>query len=148
VALGRKLHTEMIATTIFVFFTLLLRSVFSTMCAPTCKNLGQQLLISARTLLFAIHLTAPNRYAAAFTLQDYGKNCPGKNQCDSTCYNVYSHYVLWTSYTPEFQLTVVLISSPIALLVGLWGVTNKLTLHLLRSSNQEMPIMHETLQIM
>ena len=50
---------------------------------------------------------------------------------------------MWTAYTPEFHLTVVLISSPIALLVGLWGVTNKLTLQLLRSSNQEMPIMLE-----
>jgi hypothetical protein len=34
----------------------------------------------------------------------------------------------WMLRTPEFQLTVALVSSPVALLVALWGMTNKSTL--------------------
>jgi hypothetical protein len=87
VALGRQLQKEIFATTIFVFVTIVLRSVFSTMCALKFQH-SRQLLISIRTLLFTIYLMAPNRYATAYTLQDFGKKCPGKNECDSSCYNV------------------------------------------------------------
>ena len=52
--------------------------------------------------------------------------------CDAICYNVYSHITQWNAYTPEFQTTVVLISSPLTLLVALWGMTSKLTLQLMR----------------
>ncbi len=37
-------------------------------------------------------------------------------------------------YTPEFQAMVVLISSPLTLLVALWGMTSKATLLLMKSS--------------
>jgi hypothetical protein len=40
-------------------------------------------------------------------------------------------------YTPEFQLVVVLVSSPLALLVALWGMTPKATLQLMKSSKRE-----------
>jgi hypothetical protein len=40
-------------------------------------------------------------------------------------------------YTPEFQVVIVLISSPVALLVALWGMTSKATLQLLKSSKQK-----------
>jgi hypothetical protein len=33
----------------------------------------------------------------------------------------------WMMRTPEFQETVVLVSSPVALLVALWGMTNRST---------------------
>ena len=33
--------------------------------------------------------------------------------------------VRWMSFTPEFQSTIVLVSSPLALLVALWGMTTK-----------------------
>jgi hypothetical protein len=39
--------------------------------------------------------------------------------------------------TPEFQLTVVLISSPLTLLVALWGMTTGVILQLMRSSRWE-----------
>ena len=48
--------------------------------------------------------------------------------CDPTCYNEFTHMQQWMFRTPEFQLTVVLVSSPVALLVALWGMTNKSTL--------------------
>ncbi len=40
----------------------------------------------------------------------------------------------WMGYTPEFQLMIVLISSPVTLLVALWGMTPKATLQLINSS--------------
>jgi hypothetical protein len=42
----------------------------------------------------------------------------------------------WT-YTPALDTTVTLISSPVALLVALWGMTSKATLQLMKSSGQE-----------
>jgi hypothetical protein len=43
----------------------------------------------------------------------------------------------WMLRTPEFQVTIVLISSPLTLLVALWGMTTKVILHLMRSSRRE-----------
>jgi hypothetical protein len=40
-------------------------------------------------------------------------------------------------FTPEFQLIIELTSSPVALLVALWGMTSNATLHLMKSSGQE-----------
>ena len=64
-------------------------------------------------------------YAVAYQQQDFGKPCPGSAEriCDAACYNVFSHIVGWMVLTPEFQLSVVLISQPLALLVALWGMT-------------------------
>ena len=41
------------------------------------------------------------------------------------------------SYTPEFQQVIILISSPVAQLVALWGMTTKSTLHLMKSSRRD-----------
>ena len=41
------------------------------------------------------------------------------------------------AYTPEFQLMIVLVSSPLALLVALWGMTPKTTLQLMKSSKRQ-----------
>lgn len=37
----------------------------------------------------------------------------------------------WMDYTPQFQLMVVLISSPLSLMVALWGMTSKKMLHMM-----------------
>jgi hypothetical protein len=50
---------------------------------------------------------------------------------------VYVHIVQWMAYTPEFQLLIVLVLSPLALLVALWGMTSNATLHLMKSSQRE-----------
>ena len=55
------------------------------------------------------------------------------NTCDPACNNVWWVFHFWLEFTPEFQLIVVLISSPLALLVALWGMTDKRTLQLMRS---------------
>lgn len=93
---GKRLHTQILGVTGFVFVSFLLRSAYSTFRA------------------IALHR------------QDSASNCLGvSGPCDENCYNVYSLIQTWLNRTPEFQVTVVLISSPIALLVALAGMTNK-----------------------
>ncbi len=52
-------------------------------------------------------------------------------------YNVYELMRLWLLYTPEFQVMVVLISSPLALIVALWGMTSERTLQLMQSNRRQ-----------
>jgi hypothetical protein len=58
------------------------------------------------------------------------------NFCDPACNNVWLVISVWLALTPEFQLSVVLISSPLALIVALWGMTDKRTLQLMRSGRR------------
>jgi hypothetical protein len=109
-ATGRALRRRMLGTTAFVFVAFLLRSVFSTF------------------------------HAVAFELRDVDAACPGIDKstyCDASCYNVYTHIVGWMYYTPEFESIIVLISSPLTLLVALWGMTSNATLQVMKSSGQE-----------
>jgi hypothetical protein len=93
---GKRLHLQILGVTGFVFVSFLLRSTYSTFRA------------------IALHR------------QDSASNCLGvSGPCDESCYNVYSLIQTWLNRTPEFQVIVVLISSPIALLVALAGMTNK-----------------------
>ena len=101
------LRLQMLGTTGFIFMTFLLRSVYSTMLA------------------------------VAHQLRDVDKECPGVNTICDACYNEYSHIVLWMGYTPEFQQAIMLISSPVAQLVALWGMTTKSTLHLMMTSKRD-----------
>jgi hypothetical protein len=66
-------------------------------------------------------------FAVAYQQQDFARPCPGSTQriCDASCYNVFTLIVGWMVLTPEFQLSVVLISQPLALLVALWGMTSE-----------------------
>jgi hypothetical protein len=106
-ATGRALKLQMLGTTVFVFVSFVAWSVFSTMLA------------------------------VAFKLRNIDQDCPGvTSDCDVNCYNLYTHISVWMRYTPEFQLTVVLISSPVALLVALWGMTSKQTLRTMMSDEK------------
>jgi hypothetical protein len=58
--------------------------------------------------------------------------------CDVPCNNMYQLIQNWLLLTPEFQLSVVLISSPLALLVALWGMTSKHTLQHMKSGRRQM----------
>lgn len=89
---GRALQRKVIVTFVFVFLTLLVRSVF--------------------TIL----------YAVAQALQNSGNPC-AISFCDP-CHNVYSNIHGWIIYTPWFQQVTILISSPISLLVSLWGMSS------------------------
>jgi hypothetical protein len=109
----RQLQLRIVGTTAFVFVTFLLRAVYSTMFA-----LGNE-------------------------LQNEGNYCPSSNPCDASCFNVYRLMELWLIYTPEFQLTVVLISSPLALLVALWGMTTDRALRQMQSNRRQMGTMRD-----
>jgi hypothetical protein len=83
---------------------------------------------------FVLRAAFSTMNAVAYQLRVIGKSCPGP--CDE-CHNFYLHITQWMAYTPEFQLMIVLVSSPVALLVALWGMTPKGTLQLMRSSQQQ-----------
>ena len=109
IGLGRQMQRKIVVTTGFVFVAFVLRSVVSTMLA------------------------------VAYQLQNSGNTCSptsNSNPCDASCTNMYTHIAWWNNYTPEFLPTVVLISSPLALLVALWGMTSKDLLLLMKSSLQ------------
>ena len=69
--------------------------------------------------------------ALSNALQNYGADCP--TACGIPCNNVWLLIGNWLGFTPEFQVTVVLISSPLALLVALRGMTDKRALQHMRS---------------
>jgi len=118
-ASARQMRRQIVGTAAFVFVTFLLRAVYSTMFA-----LGNELQNGGN-----------------------GVNCPSSNQCDASCYNVYSLMQIWLGYTPEFQLTVVLISSPLAMIVALalWGMTSDRTLQRMQSNRRQMGTMRSVL---
>jgi len=70
--------------------------------------------------------------ALANALQNDAAVCA--SACDPLCNNVWSLIQSWLQYTPEFQLSVVLISSPLSLLVALWGMTSKRALQAMKRS--------------
>ncbi len=110
-AVGRELRRKVLITTAVVFVAFVVRSVQSTM------------------------------FAVARQLQDGARRCPGvTGLCDPSCHNVFTHITRWAARTPEFQVTIVLVSSPLTLLVALWGMTSKQTLHAMKSKEQDVPL--------
>ncbi len=116
-AAGRRMRSRIVSTATFVFVTFLLRAVYSTMFA-----LANQLQNEANVV-----------------------DCPSSPQCDASCYNVYYLMQQWLFLTPEFQLMVVLISSPLAMLVALWGMTTDRMLQLMQSNRRQMGGMRDVL---
>jgi hypothetical protein len=108
-ASGRQLQLQILGTSAFVFLSFLVRSVFSTL------------------------------FAVANALQNFENSCPSTELglCDPACYNVYTRISRWISRTPEFQLSIELVSAPLALLVALWGMTSPITLQLMRKQRAE-----------
>ena len=80
-------------------------------------------------------------YACIFAVSDALQNdnaaCQGK--CDSPCFNNYTLILTWLDFTPEFQGVVVLISSPLTMLVALWGMSNARMLQLMASQAHHSP---------
>jgi hypothetical protein len=115
-ATGRELRWQMVVTTVVVFVAFVIRSVQSTM------------------------------NAVARQLQDRANQCPGvTDRCDPTCNNVFTHIFQWILFTPEFQVMVVLVSSPLTLLVALWGMTSRHILQAMKPKEQEVPLRQRVL---
>ena len=84
--------------------------------------------------------------ALSNALQNDGADCP--TPCGIPCNNVWTLIANWLELTPEFQLSVVLISSPLALIVALWGMTSERTLQYMRSSRRQMvPLVGSSMQL-
>jgi hypothetical protein len=116
-AAGRQLRLQIVGTAAFVFVTFLLRAVYSTMSA------------------------------LANELQNNGNaaSCPSAPLCDASCFNVYHLMQQWLAYVPEFQLMVVLISSPLAMIVALWGMTSDRMLQRMQSNRRQMGTMRDSM---
>jgi hypothetical protein len=102
----------------------------------TGRALRQHVVVTT-ALVFAAFLLRSvfsTMFAVSFLLRDAPADCLGF--CDTSCRNVYSVIQFWMTYTPEFQLMVMLISSPAALLVALWGMASKPSLRLMTSGKQ------------
>jgi hypothetical protein len=106
-AAGRQLRRQIVGTTSFVFVTFLLRAVFTSM------------------------------YALARALQNKDAACAAtaSGLCDSTCFDQWRLMDIWITFTPEYQAMVILISSPVAMIVALWGMTGKRALQLMKCSS-------------
>jgi hypothetical protein len=72
-------------------------------------------------------------YALASSGQDNSSGCD-PSYC-ARCKNVYSNIQGWLLYTPSFQMAAVLISSPFAMTVALWGMSGVRALDDLTSHN-------------
>ena len=112
----------------------LLNATDAVAAAPAWRKLRRQILGTAAFVFMTFLLRAVFSImnALANALQTASTGCTGA--CDTACSDMWRHIVNWLQFTPEFQLIVVPISSPLALLVALWGMTDKRELQHMRSS--------------
>ena len=111
--------------------------------AAAVRELKRQIVVTTAVVFvaFVVRSVQSTMMAVARQLQDSARRCPGvTGPCDASCNNVFAHIGQWAAFTPEFQVTVVLLSSPLALLVALWGMTSRQTLHAMKSKEQEVPL--------
>lgn len=103
VDVSRRLQRQVVGTVAVVFVSFLLRSAYSIM------------------------------FAVANAFQNSNVSCENYVGRCSNCYNSFTHMQIWMLNTPSFQLTIMLISQPVALVVALWGMTSGHTLEVMRS---------------
>jgi hypothetical protein len=108
VSAGKQVRSQILGTTATIFVAFLLRSVFAFMDA------------------------------VSGAVSNSSNSCRGNTVglCNATCYNMYTHMENWMTRTPEFRVSIVLISFPVSLLVALWGMTSGLMRRLMRNSTQ------------
>jgi len=101
--------------------------------APAWRKVRRQILGTAAFVFvtFLLRAVFSTMNALSSALQNDDAVCP--TNCDIPCNNVWALIQYWLGFTPEFRLTVVLISSPLALLFALWGMTDKRTLQHMRA---------------
>jgi hypothetical protein len=119
-AKANHLRRQIVVTVAVVFVTFLLRAAFASFYA-----------VSASLQNIGVHNTAciPSLCSSSSV-----SNC-------QTSFNKYSDMQLFLAYTPELQIVVVLISSPLALLVALWGMTSDHTLEAMRRNKRQLQTM-------
>jgi hypothetical protein len=114
-AAGRRLHIRIVCTSTVVFLAFLFRSLFST------------------------------TYAVVSQLQNVANAniCPDPPSpsfyCSESCFNTYTRIWVWMVNTAELEMAVAFVSSPLALLVSLWGMTSDRMLQLVRALKTKHP---------
>jgi len=113
----------------------------SSAAAAAGRHLQRQVVGTAAFVFvtFLLRAVYSTMSALANGLQNEGVEC--RTDACSSCYNLYRLMQLWLIYTPEFQLMIVLISSPLSLLVALWGMTSDRMLRQMQSNPQQMGTM-------
>jgi hypothetical protein len=108
-------------------------AAYAAAAAPAWRQVRRQILGTAAFVFvtFLLRAVFSTMNAVSDALQNEGANCP--TPCGIPCNNVWTLIQNWLDFTPEFQLTVVLISSPLSLLFALWGMTDKRTLQHMRA---------------
>jgi hypothetical protein len=100
---GRELKRRIIGTVGAVFVSSMVKTVVSIMVA-LANQLTEQSTVTTDDLFATDDLLCT----------DY---------CDSACYNAYTRMFWWMIFAPQFELICNLISSPLTMLVALWGMT-------------------------
>ena len=101
-----------------------------TFAAGTKLRLQIIFSVSVVFVSFLLRAVFSTMNAVANALQNDSSVCG--DICASPCSNVFTQMQNWITLTPEFQLLVVLISSPLALGVALWGMTSDSALKMMR----------------
>jgi len=113
---AKHLRRQIVVTAGVVFVTFLLRAVFASFNAVSASRQN----FRDKCLDLCTAIATPS--------------CPEP-------YNDFAHMLLFLEYTPELQMLVVLISSPLALLVALWGMTSGRTLQAMRHGTKQLETM-------
>ncbi len=112
---AKRLRHQIVATAAVVFVTFLLRALFVSFNAVS----------SSLQNFSAVCLSRSDLCSTTVTLA-----CP-------VPYNDFTLMQLFLLYTPELQMAVVLISSPLTLLVALWGMTSAPMLRVMSSKKNK-----------
>ena len=114
--------------------------------APAWRQVRRQILGTAAFVFvtFLLRAVFSTTIALANALQIQVSGC---NDCDPSCSNVWTPIQFWLLFAPELQLSVMLISSPLALLVALWGMTSDRALQLMSSSRRQVVAIGDSMEL-
>ena len=82
--------------------------------------------------------TRRNPISPAITLARVLQILPIHHHRCAPCWNQYAHMQFFFVTTPELQLLINLVATPLTLLVSLWGMTDVRALELMSSNRQEL----------
>ena len=127
----RSLKLQILSTVAVVFVSFMLRAAFSatnaiTSFAPLNSTCGNRFLRARACARARIPVCPSTRMRVRVFVHPCITFCCSTTagNCDPSCQPEGVIVNVWLFYTPELQLTVVFLSSPVTLLVALWGMTS------------------------
>jgi len=151
--------TQLLFTSAFVVVGVMCaRGINSSLASTTARVGAKADHLRRQIAVFAVFGSVTFLLRAAFELfnavsaylQNLGVSCqdPCSATVTSACpepYNQFALMRLLLLYAPELHMSIVLISSPLALLVALWGITSGRTLQAMRHSTKQMETMRDSM---